>query len=385
MTHLPILLKLILVLLYSLSPTLKPLLAPVGSYEASYENLGIPLSEYYRDGIRARTAWDVEIYNEKLFVASGDYDANSGPVHIYEYDLNEGLWRDSATVLDEQIERFIILDDGLLAPGCDPRQDWTYGNIYRYEDDTWNTYRTIPGGIHQFDAVKFDGKLFVGLGVAPGEYPVAMSEDGGQSFQSVSMYKDGIPLDTSVAENISVQIRIYDFFILNDQLYAFYFRYFENNLTLELYRYDNGAFYYHSDLPGKFSYKRINYEVFNAKAEYQGTMYFTTGNLYTSKDMKSANRISFGSNANVPDLRVIGDQLYACVVSPTEDGQYRSSIWVKSQSNNQFKEVFYFIFPCPAQSFTYHDGVFYFGMGDGILSDHNPNNGTILKVTHAVK
>ncbi len=382
MAQFSLLLKIILILLSIVQPALTPLSTPAAAYEANYDHLGIPLASYYPEGITARTAWDVEIHDGKLFVGGGDYDANSGPVPIYHYDLETNTWAGGDQMPDEQIERFISVGDTLIAPGCDPREDWTFGNLYRYENGTWHILRNIPGGIHQLDVVEFEGKLFVGLGVSAGEYPIAVSEDGGTTFSQVTMYKDSKPLDTSANGATYLQIRVYDFFIYENSLYAFYLRNDNTQTLMELYQYRDGAFHYYSDLPQKLTFRRISYQAFCGKAQYRDTMYFTTGNLYFSNDMVTASQISFGEKTLVSDLRVIEDKLYVCVISPTEDGQYRTSIRCKTQTGNLFREIFYFTFPSPAQSFTYHDGVFYFGMGAGTLSDLNETNGTILKIYH---
>lgn len=387
MLQLPIILKFLIILLTILAPKLNLIGIPVSSFEANYVHLGIPLEDDYPEGIRARTAWDVECYNGKLFIAGGDYNLNAGPVAVYEYDLYTEIWLKTDILPEEQIEQFSIVNDRLIIPGCDPREDWTYGNLYQYEDGSWKQYRTIPGGIHQFDVIGYNGKLFVGLGVAPGHYPIAVSEDGGNNFQQVPMFRDGILLDTSVPDDgiqHSAQVRVYDFFTLNGKLYAFYFYHLDGNYTREIYQYQDGAFHYHSNLPSRLTYRRISYEMFMSKAEYNGTVYATTGKLYATTDMQNAAEISFGKNAIVSDLRIIHNKLYACVVTPMEDGQYRTSIWVKTQTSNQFRELFYFSFPCSAQSFTYQNESFYFGMGDGRLSESNPANGSVLKVTYLV-
>ncbi len=363
-------------------PAMNEQFAPKPAYEATYESLGIPLSDYYPDGIRARSAWDVEIYDGKLFVAAGDYDANSGPVPIYCYDLAEKNWTYTGTVPDEQVEHFKIINGSLMVPGCDPRAGWDLGNIYVYDESQWTTVRNIPGGIHQFDLIEFDGNIFVGLGTVPGQYPIAISKDNGTSFEQIVMYKDGIPLDTSVPTDASsVQIRVYDFFTLNGQLYAYYFRYVDKVRTHEIYRYENNAFYYYTDLPQNISTNRINYRIFDEKTEYDGKLYFTTGNLYVTSDWMTAQQIMFTEGCVVTDIRVIDNRLYAITAQKQQDGTYRTSLWCKnSDKSDSFREILYFSFPCPAQSFTFANGTIYFGMGDGTLSESNAANGTILSL-----
>lgn len=355
-------------------------------YEAEFTQLGIPLEEYYSEGIPARTAWDVEVYDDKLFVASGDYDKNMGPVHIFYYDLMNENWVESGVVSDEQIEQFHIIDDILMAPGADPKQDWNFGNIYLYKDSQWVTYRTIPGGIHQFDMIKFDGKTFVALGVTPGNFPIVASDDGCETFTEIPMYKDGILLDTSLPTDITVtsaMVRCFDFFLCNGTLYAFYYQSINKDYKMMLFRYEDGAFYYHSDLPEQLSYRKFSFELFRNKTEYENKSWFTTGKLYVSQDMLSADEVILEEGVRVADLRVIKDRLYVMTVEKKENGDYTTAIWIKKYfSEKEFKKLYYFTFTSPAQSFTYYEDYFYFGMGEGSYSECNPTNGAVLSIKH---
>ena len=53
----------------------------------TYIELGIPSCERYPEGIRARNPWDMAIFGDKLYIGSGDYDKNSGPVDMWCYDM----------------------------------------------------------------------------------------------------------------------------------------------------------------------------------------------------------------------------------------------------------------------------------------------------------
>lgn len=358
------------------------------AFEAEIQNLGIPLQAYYPEGIPGRSAWDVEVYEDQLFVASGDYDKNIGPVHIMHYDLNNKQWVESGVVSDEQIEQFYLIDGKLMAPGSDPKQDWNWGNIYIYDNGQWITKRTVASGIHQLDMIEFDGQIFVSLGVLPGKFPIVASDDGCDTFREIPMYKDGELFSTSLPEDITVtsaMVRCYDFFVCNSTLYTFYYQQINGHYQMKIFQYKNGAFHYHSNLPEDLTFRRISFEIFKAKAAYQNKAYFTTGKLYVSEDMISAEEIILEEDAIVSDLRVINGRLYVMTVKKAEDGSYTTSVWVKKLlSENEFKKLYYFTYPCAAQSFTYHDNHFYFGMGDGTLSETNPNNGSILSIKYPV-
>ena len=374
-------------LLVSVLSSVFPISRPENQpYEAKPRNLGIPLKAHYDRGIPGRSAWDVEVYENKLFVASGDYDQNIGPVHIYYYDLNLDTWVESGSVSDEQIEHFHLIDGKLMAPGADPKQDWNWGNIYIFDNDTWITKRSIAGGIHQLDMIQHDGRIFVALGVLPGQIPIAVSDDGCETFREVPMYKDGEPFTTSLPDDPAITNavnRCYDFFLCNDTLYAFHYRQIDSDYQLMLFRYEDGAFHYHSDLPQKLNYRRISYEIFRAKVQYENKAYISTGKLYVSSDMLNAEEIILEEDAIVSDLRVIDGLLYVMTVKQTESGEYTTSVWVKKLfADNEFRKLYYFTYPCAAQSFTYHGDCFYFGMGDGRLSQSNSSNGSVLSVKH---
>lgn len=376
------LVELLMILIHCILPAAKEAIPTKPAYEASYANLGIPLASYYPEGNIARTPWDLTVYDNKLFVAAGDYDVNAGPIPIYCYNFSKNCWSQSGLLPDEQIEHFKTINGILMAPGCDPQGSWNYGNIYVYENEQWSTIQTIPGGIHQFDLIDFDGKIFAALGVLPGEFPIAVSYDGGSSFQQVPMFKNGKQLDTTVSSNTKfAQIRSYDLFTLKGNLFAYYSKYTDTSFINEIYRYENDGFYYYCDLPHNLTAQRTTYRPIDTKLEYNGNLYFTTGNLYVTSDLKAATQLTLGENSIVTDIGIIDDTLYAITAAKNEDGTYRTALWCRQKgANEQFRELLYFSFPCPAQCFTYYEGTMFFGMGDGLLSQNDPLNGTILSV-----
>ena len=353
--------------------------APPPSYEAIYENLGAPLMSAYPDDPVSRSPWDIFLYDNKLFIAGGDYDKNTGPVPVYYYDTINQEWVNSGEIPDEQIEHFFVIDDKLMIPGCDPKEDWELGNIYEFRDNTWVTNRNIPGGIHQFDLAEYHDMVFVGLGVSAGEYPIAVSSDGGLTYHQLTMYKNGVPISTFPPEEdgiTSVVIRTYELFVFQDELYAVYC--FRTNLSadLEIYKYENGGFHYYCDFPDNISTKRFSYGIINAKVEYDGKLFFTTGNLYTTDNLQEVTKIELPGQNAVADLQLINGKMYALAIAKTPEGNFRSSIWLYHRG--AFRELLYFSFPCPAISFTYGHNTLYFGMGSGIIDPECSEIGTIL-------
>ncbi len=354
-------------------------------YKASFKELGVPLSDYYTTGGVHRSVWDIEAYNGKVYVGGGDYDKNKGPVMVKYYDVAKKEWVSDGNLPDEQIERFYIFNDMLYAAGCDPKENWQYGNFYTTNGNGWTTERVLPGGIHNFDLAFFDGKIFAGMGVAAGQFPVAVSSDG-KSFSQVPFKKEGKVL-SHTAEAI---VRVYDFFTLSGELYAYLFTLDRNGRRYDVYRYDGESFVYHSDLISQLDIKRNAYTHINQKAEFNGMQFIARGHLYSTSDMKTADLIEIKPNNEILDLRVIDDTLYVLCnekLNRNDKEEFRISVWyTNSGRKGSFRELFFFDYENRALSFTYDDGIFYFGIGYGITAKADyETNGMVLSVKNELE
>lgn len=351
------------------------------SKDSFVTELGIPLEESYPEGGQERCAWDIEYYNGALYVGSGDYDLNRGPVRMVHYDFAAGEWVTDDYFGDEQIERFYIFNDILYAPGCDSRGSWEFGNYFTCDKTgKWVMNRTLPNGVHNFDLVMFEGKLFAGLGVEEGNSPIVVTTDE-QTWEQVPLLKDGKPRETYGG----AVIRVYDFFVLDNTLYAYFYLNSDTQKAREIYRYDGENFVYHSNMTKTMSFaKRVKFAHFNAKIEFKGDQYISTGSLYKTADMITAEYINLGSEVEVADIRVIGDAMYLLCnemfVDEKGDAGFRISVR-KTEDGKVFSKLFDFEYPVRALSFTYNDGTFYFGMGNGVTTDNcYEKNGMILAV-----
>lgn len=348
-------------------------------YTAEYTEMGIPLSEYYAEGGVERCVWDIEWFDNGLYVASGDYDKNKGPVYMTHYSFDDEEWVFDTALPDEQIERFFIIDNKLYAAGCDPKTSWDYGNFYYLEGGRWQTNNDVPGGIHNFDIVEFKGKFYVGLGVVEGNAPVQVTEDK-QNWTPVYLYKDGEIRETNGAEFI----RVYDFFVYKDELYAYFYTYYDEQNFHEIYRLEGDKFVYHSDMIANIIASKTAFALINQKVEFKGNLYFATGYFYKTTDMKTAERINVGDKTAVYDIKVIDNVMYIlCSERITkEDSSEEFRISVKrSMDGIEFEEMFSFTYPVRALSFTYANEHFYFGMGYGIRAKQlYDENGMVLSV-----
>ncbi len=352
-------------------------------YEVSFTELSIPLSGYYTEGTFSRCALDIEICDDRLYVGSGDYDKNAGPVNIFYYDIKNKKWVNDGLLEDEEISRFYIFNGKLTAAGIDPKAAWDYGNFYVRQKNGWQTYTNIPGAIHNFDMAQFDGKLFAGLGVKAGEFPAAVSSDNGKSWQQVPFYRNGTLLD----KEINATVRVYDLFTHKNKLYAHYRIYDGEKGISQIYVYENGSFNYYSSLFDNAEFERTSYHFINQKLEFNEKQFIAAGNLYVSEDMKTAKEIELMANAEVVDLKLLNDKLYLLCNEEKEkpDGTkyFTISVWcTKTGGSGDFHEVFFFDYEVRALSFAYNDCVFYFGMGYGKDSGDTlyDKNGMILSV-----
>jgi prepilin-type N-terminal cleavage/methylation domain-containing protein len=337
------------------------------------KSLGIPLSEYYEQEVDARNVWDLTVHENRLYIGAGNYDKNNGPVPVMCYDIKSEKWISEGIIEDEQINKYIKIDNKLIIPGTDPKEDWNMGNYYEYTNGSWQKHRALPQAIHCFDMVNYKGQLFAGMGVDNGYYPIAYSDGVGSSFTQVPMYKNGELFLTDDFECV----RVFDFFVKDNKLYAL-FAYGTYSLTYDLYQYDNGVFIFDNSWQNMQTIKNW-YVPIGGKAVFNNKLFFTTGVLYSTENMSDLKRIPFKDINNVTDLFVLDDVLYVLGWKKTTENKYTITV-LKSKTGvyNDFEKFIEFIYEVPANSFTYSDGVFYFGMGS--LGNNNEKTGTILSV-----
>ena len=136
----------------------------------------------------ARTVWDLHLFEGRIYVGCGDWDANRGPIDIYSFaptaDPAQVTFEKEFTVADESVDLFRDYGGTLYVPGIDAKEDWTWGNLYTKSGGKWEKHRTVPNGIHVLDAAVHQGKLYVGAGTGHGA-GLLVSSDGARSFTEV--------------------------------------------------------------------------------------------------------------------------------------------------------------------------------------------------------
>lgn len=298
--------------------------------------------------------WDLKLFNECLYIGAGDYDNNYTVEQAYRYNINKSIWEECGNIPDEQIGRLLDIDGKLIVPGFDPTGDWSLGNYYELENNFFVTHRTIPNGIHNFDIVKYKDCYFYGLGVPSGNLPVVKEDN--QVFSTVSfLNKDGNTLST----NDFREVRAYDLIVLNDELYAF----IQLDGQKYVYKYNGEEFVYLSDYTRKIVVGGFGYTPMLDKCVLNDTLYFTTGLLYCTTDMKNLKYISPEGIDYVSDVLVYNKELYILCNTKKDSNNYAVEIF-KLNDDASFVSVVYIESKFPSMSFEYNGTTFYIGTGD---------------------
>lgn len=352
---------------------------------AKVVELGVLTNKNYSAGNAANTAWDVKIWNGKVFRGSGDYDKNAGKAPIFAYDIASQTWISTGVMADQAIHRFAEIDGKLMAPGIDPTGSWSMGNYYVLNDDgkSWETVRNLPEGIHNFDMMEFDGKIFAALGTEDTDNTVAVSADGGKSFTFVPMYMNGKQLDTSGYK----YTRTYDFAVYNNQLYALIYFYsggFDNMYTI--FRYENGKMVYVGMDGGLSAGIGSNRNHWNGKFEFGGACYLTAYYLYAITDFadqKSYEKIEMPNKERVADALVRDGVIYTlCYKQDSKTKEYNAIIYKSATGKaGSFEEVVSYTYPAYPCSFD-TDGT-YFYVGTGTAVSDTAKAGMVLRINPA--
>jgi hypothetical protein len=129
---------------------------------AKLEFIGNPLGKYSPEAARINT---LKSFNNRLYLGFGDAGYNTGETDIIYYDPQSNKFVIEGRIQDEAIIQYCIIDSFLIIPGVDATESWDYGNIYyTSKKQEWTKQRTIPNGIHVFDAIKHDDQWLVGTG-----------------------------------------------------------------------------------------------------------------------------------------------------------------------------------------------------------------------------
>ena len=336
-------------------------------------DLGKPTESRYTQ-TTPRTPWDMQIYQGKLYLGAGDYDANTGNTPIYALDLETQTWEETGTVLDEAVASFAIIEDTLYVPGTDPTTgSWAYGNYYHKEETGWQLHDNLPNGVHHFDIARYEGNLFFGIGTANANTsPVKNSKDEGATYQDVAFYREG---KNQIGDQTYRYFRVYNFFQLKGELYCLFVAVKQDG-TQEtgFYQYTGEAF---QRLDGTGMSRNHLWQVMMGESvTLQDRCYFATGHFYQTEDFHTYTEIIFPEQDYVTDFVAAGDYLYVLTAKKVQDETYLNTLWrYIPETGKQIKITAFQTEGGFGLSLEKDGAAFYVGLG------HGSDAGRILKIT----
>ncbi len=317
-----------------------------------FEIIDNPYKELSNNG---KNPWDMVIFNGCLYVGAGDYDKNVSPKNAYRYDLEAEIWEECGAIPDEQIDRFIVINDELYIPGTDPTEGWAYGNFFRLENDSFVKYRTLPKAIHTFDLVEYQDKLFAGIGRSDGKFPVLVSKDNGESFKDIPF---------SGTEELEDE-RVYQLFVFKERLYAL--------CGTQIFEYNGDKFEFNCNWTDKYYRGYEFYTRIPAEVVYKDMLFLTSGYLYRCEEIEDIKFVG-KKGITVTDMAVFGEKLYLLCYEEKENGNYRITLR-ESTDGRTTRIIWELEYDLPALSFALNGNRVFLGIGDvsDIDSEHKGN------------
>lgn len=362
------------------------------------QRLGNPsLTRYPGTNAYPRTVWDLKLWQNKIYIGSGDSAANAGPVNVWAYDLGTKQFNSEALLSQEQIATFPVCGTTLCIPNHDPGGGGLSGEWYRLDPGGWRAFNTMMNFgisvIHNYDMMQYGSLLVAGLGSERG-LDVVLSPDNGQTWTRVNQ---GYP--NSGGLNCWGS-RVYTVFQQGSDLYA------TTVVPTDLlqpangcgvHEYTNGQFPHRSDLRFGTLFPGINqatldslgkhYALLRSEVIYNGRVVYIGGTEFDDHSIMpfgayhakfdqsppSVQAIPLPAGALPFDLLVANNALYLLIGTHTGSstwagGSWRMAVYTTTDLQN-WSELFYWNTGTAgfARSLELDgNGNFYFGMGCGM-------------------
>ncbi len=331
---------------------------------ADFAELGIFSNYYYTNSTTANHAWDVKIWGNMVYRGAGDYDKNAGTAPILAFNKETQSWVQMGITADQAVHRFVEIGGTLYTPGIDANGSWDSGNFYVLDGDKWTQVRNLPNGLHNFDMIEYDGKIFAGLGTEILGNTVAVSQDKGKTFTFVPLYRDGAVFDTAGYE----YSRTYAFVEYNGDLYALVTFKKIGSLSYDrlIFRYEDGKMVYQSVADSRLT-GQTGRNYWQGKLEWKGVCYLTSTALNAVTDFEKPEthrQIPMPNGGVVSDILLHNDQLYALSYTFQEDMTCKVVIYKSATGEDgSFTEVVSFDYAAFPIAFDFDGEHFYIGTG----------------------
>jgi hypothetical protein len=128
----------------------------------------------------ARSLWDLQAYEGRLYLGYGDAVVNTGPTDVLAFDPATGEVAHEVTLPEEAISRYRVLDGQLVVPGVDAH-DSADGYVYVRTAGQWRQ-RVIPQAVHVLDVAQRGDQLCVAVQDRTEAAAVRCSRDDGTTW-----------------------------------------------------------------------------------------------------------------------------------------------------------------------------------------------------------
>jgi hypothetical protein len=350
-------------------------------------NLGNPFAEDGHTG-RALNVWDLQVFDNKVYVAGGSTVDNSGPVNIWAYNPTEEKFQKEDTIQEEAIEHFRVFDHQLYIPAADPLQGDAHKFYRRDSNRQWQLFQSSAVELaHVRDLIKLETGEILLVGnnrefKQLSKPATAITVDGGRSFRGAGLEN---PPDSEFNWFFSVftyQGKIYaPTSLLKDS----------SNLssTIAVFNPEQGKFELDPKLGNNEFIPQTHLEQRRGKqgfyiiyrpwhpVEFQEALIYPVRSYsYYDQNYHKAYMNSIGFyikpgpgispfKVAFPDELIINEKLYAVANEKIAADKFKVYLYKTDNptNKNSWEEVLHFRSRNRVRSFEYLDGKLYFGLG----------------------
>lgn len=193
--------------------------SPVARADLGFTVVGTHPQAAAQPSLQGRGLKDLMVKDNLLYVGYGDWQTNTGPIHLNPFNLDSKLFTGSViSVPTESIEVIRKINDAIYAPMTDPKGSWT-SLTSGFATDASGSFQNVTGfaAMHVFDVATLDGTDIWAAGSSVDETgslsngTAWRSTDGGESWQV--MQEDTPTPSTGV-------VRYYWIARLNNKIYT---------------------------------------------------------------------------------------------------------------------------------------------------------------------
>lgn len=377
---------------------------------------------------RERNIWDLQSYENRIFIGYGHTNTNPGPIQLYAYNPLSEEFEFEVEIKSEAIERLRVFNGTLFVPNSDPTAGDKKKYLYK-QNGVWNEISSSPDLAHIRDLYFYNNKYYL---IGNTRCPESKEPDCSGIIEQNSIGNNNFTTDLIESELLTALPYqnhrwnwFYGFLEIEGNLIApnaMFTSVFNPDLVIK-----NGEFFQITPSDVEWSTNQTganqlslpkfypvdttvttldvaNFNVilrpfeqasFNNDYLYtlrtvgieegfsQEAYNNTKGLIFKDNLLSNAQFVDFPDGASQgEDLLIENGHVYALANTRTSADDYRIFVYRSSQPSPfpaDWELVFYFNAKNRAKSFEYLDGKFYFGMGNN-HNETTANSGMLIAV-----